>query len=495
MAIREATIERVAAPAEAIRPAAVRRAESKSLFVSFLELLFGRWMIIAGIFGSASFWAYFTLARAPDTYGATAQVLIRRGKLQAVQDVPVLRQQEEIGSDVDILTSIAVLNEVVSQILERAQKPQNTDFGERQLIFGYDSTRPRYALTVSDLPTTDSAQLFKYLKNRFRIQKFGESNVIQVTLESPRAIFAAEAVNTLIDVYEKFNLTVEQSPGQSQFYAQEIRKIDDEIDGWQNELASYKSAHRIVDVERQQELLALRRHNLTTDLDKLLQDKAAVQTDLQAIQRPDSGQTTAFMRTDQLIVKLRQDVLLRVAELDELESKLTAENPLVVAKHEEVADLQRRLDDEEQHVNAQQKHLYQQILDRETELRKEIQEVDARLQEYPFVAAEIERHERDIKQSTIKRGDLVERMFKSTTLEKPGEAMNKVKVIGYAAIPVLPVEARKDFKFLVAVVFSLILAFVAAGFVESLDHTVRKREQVEEHLEIPHLASISTHYS
>lgn len=110
------------------------------------------------------------------------------------------------------------------------------------------------------------------------------------------------------------------------------------------------------------------------------------------------------------------------------------------------------------------------------------------------MAAAIDRYDRDIKQRTIKRADMVERMFKSATLETPDEAMNKVKVIGYAAVPVLPVEARKDFKFLVAVVFSLVLAFVTAGFVESLDHTLRKREQVEEHLEIPHLASISTHY-
>ena len=43
----------------------------------------------------------------PDTYEATAQILIRRGKVQAVQDIPILRQQEEVGSEVDILLSIA----------------------------------------------------------------------------------------------------------------------------------------------------------------------------------------------------------------------------------------------------------------------------------------------------------------------------------------------------------------------------------------------------
>ena len=37
----------------------------------------------------------------------------------------------------------------------------------------------------------------------------------------------------MIDVYEKFNLTVEYSPGQSDFFAEEINKVDREIDALQ----------------------------------------------------------------------------------------------------------------------------------------------------------------------------------------------------------------------------------------------------------------------
>jgi capsular polysaccharide biosynthesis protein len=88
---------------------------------------------------------------------------------------------------------------------------------------------------------------------------------------------------------------------------------------------------------------------------------------------------------------------------------------------------------------------------------------------------------------------MVEQLFRSATLEAPDKTLNKVKVIAYAPLPELPVEARKGFKFLVAVVFSLILAFVVAGFVDNLDHSIRKREQVEEQLGVPHLASIGSH--
>ncbi|MFQ5599031.1 MAG: hypothetical protein ACE5G2_00600, partial [Candidatus Krumholzibacteriia bacterium] len=63
-----------------------------------------------------------------------------------------------------------------------------------------------------------------------------------------------------------------------------------------------------------------------------------------------------------------------------------------------------------------------------------------------------------------------------------------------AQVPPLPREGRKGFKFLVVVVFSLIASFVVGLFVESLDHTVRKREEIEEQLNVPYLTSLSTHY-
>jgi len=483
-----------ATPAAA-RPASVRPAVSKPVIYSFLELLFGRWMIIAGIFGSAVFWSYLTLARAPNTYDAKAEVLIRRGKLQVVQNVPILRQQEELGSEVDILNSITVLDEVVKQLLALTELPKNLDQGERQLIFGtYAPTRPPAALSSRDLPTTDPARLFKYLKNKFRVEKFGESNVIQVSLDSPSPAFSAAAVNTLIEVYEKFNLTMEQTPGQSQYFAQEIRKVDDEIDELQGRMASFKSAHQVVDLGKQQELLALRRHSLVSELDELQVDKAALETDLAAVRERDKGRVPAFLRKDEMVVKMRQDLNFHAAELAQLQSKLTEDNPLVVAKREEVETLQDKLAQEEKRVIAQQEHLYAQLKSREAELQHKITEVDTLLVAYPGVEAKLDRYDRDITQRTMKRADMVEQLFRSATLESPDETMNKVKVVSFSSVPTLPVEARKGFKFMVAVVFSLILAFVVAGFVDNVDHTIRRREQVEDHLALPHLASISTHY-
>ncbi len=477
------------------RSATMRRTVAKPVYFSFLELLFGRWLVIGGIFGSAVLWSYLTLARAPDTYDATGQILIRRGKLQMVQNVPILRQQEEIGSEVDILTSIAVLNEVVKHLLGQVTAAQNLDIGERELIFGtYEPLRPRVALSTTDLPTTDAARLYKYLKNKFRIEKFGESNVIQVSLDSPSPAFSAEAVNALIEVYEKFNLDMEQTPGQSRFFAQEIRRVDDEIDTLQTKMATFKAGHRVVDLEKQQELLALRRHSLVSDLDELQVDIVALETDLEAAQKLATGSVPAFLRRDEMVVKLRQDLSFHAGELSQLRSKLTEDNPLVVAKREEVAELQSKLDVEEHRTVSQQEHLLQQARNREQELKTKIAEVDVLLMDYPHVAAKLDRYERDIYQRTLKRADMVEQLFTSATFEKPNETMNKVKVMSYAPLPELPVEARKGFKFLVAVVFSTILAFVVAGFIDNIDHTMRKREQIEDHLDLPHLASISNHY-
>ena len=62
-----------------------------------------------------------------------------------------------------------------------------------------------------------------------------------------------------------------------------------------------------------------------------------------------------------------------------------------------------------------------------------------------------------------------------------------------AQVPTLPRQARKGFKFAVAVLLSLMAAVVVAIFVEGLDHSIRRREEIEEQLNVPYLASISTH--
>jgi uncharacterized protein involved in exopolysaccharide biosynthesis len=483
-------------PMAAERQAAgTRPGESRSLFIVFLELFFSRWMLICGIFFAAAFWSYVTLARAPDTYEGSAQILIRRGKVQSIQELPVLRQQEEVGSEVDILLSNTVLDETARLLLQKVHAGGVTDTREQPLIFGtFRSERPYNPLRLSDMPLTEVPMLRKYLKNQLQIRKFGESNVIEVSLVSVNPVFAAEAVNTLIDVYEKFNLQVERSPGQAAYFQQEIEALDKEIDAYQDDLATYKQNHAVGDIDKERDLVTLRRHGVQVELDKLQMDKAALDTDLRAIDNPATRLQAAFLRNDQAIFKMRENIALRENQLAELRSKSTEDNPLVRQKQDELIELKQNLLAEEDLAIAQQRHLYRQVLDKERELNDKIATLDAQLLQFPRMEADIDRLDRDIKQRTLKRIDVVEKMVKASTLENPDETMNKVKVLGYAQVPSFPREARKGFKFLVAIMLSLITAFVAAVFVEGLDHSVRRREEIEDKLEVPYLASLSTHH-
>lgn len=470
------------------------RNDSKSIFIVFLELFFSRWMIICGIFFCATIWSYLALARAPDTFEGAGQVMIRRGTVQAIQGTPVMRQQEEVGSEVDIMLSIAVLDEVANQLLKKCEAASVVDAARQPLIFDtYTSQRPYNTLKMSDMPLTDPSALRKWLKSQYQIKKFGESNVIEVGMVSVNPVFAAEAVNTLIDVYEKFNLQVTRSPGQADYYRSEIAKLDSEINGDQTTLAGYMQSHGIADVQKERELTTLRRHGVQVELDKLQAEKAALQTDLSVGSTSERLMQTAFIRSDQSIMSLRGEVFQREREIAQLRTKSTEDNPILKQKVEEADALRAMLLREEGVALAQQRHLYQQMLDKEKELKEKIAMLDQLLLAFPTIEADIDRMNREIKQLEIKRMDVVEQMLKATTLENPSEAMNKVRVLGYSQVAPGPRDARKGFKFLVAVVLSGIAAFVAGLFVDGLDHSVRKREEIEEKLNVPYLASLSSH--
>jgi len=480
------------ASVERVQPAF--RNDSKSIFVVFLELFFSRWMLICGIFFSATLWSYLALARAPDTYEATGQVLIKRGGVQAIQNVPILRQQEVIGSEVDIMLSIAVLEETATQLLAKAERNSVQDAGEQPLIFGtYASRRPPIQLERSDLPLTDASALRKFLENQLQIKKVGESNVIEVTLISVNPVFAAEAVNTMIDVYGRFNMQVERAPGQTAYYRSEVDKLDVEIDALQRQMAEYKGAHGIVDMQKDRELMTLRRHAAQTELDKHQIEMAGLESDLSVAENPATRMQATFIRRDPAIIRLRDDVFMREKEVAELRTKSTEDNPVLKQKIEETEALRQLFERELELAVAQQRHAYRQARDKQRDLATKIAQLDQQLSVFPTLEADIDRLDRDIKQRTIKRIDVVEQMVKASTLEDPNEALNKVEVLGYAQVPPGAREARKGFKLLVAVILSAIVAFVAGLFVQGLDHSIRKREEIEEQLNVPYLASLSSH--
>ena len=466
--------------------------EGRSLFVLFLELFFRRWLLICGIFFIIVFWSWFSLSKAPDTYRAVGQLLIRRGSLDAVRSAPIMRQSEEVGSEIDILKSLAVLDEAVSQMLAQAK---SGSFGDQaDPIFGlFNATRPEIGLQMGDVPTTEPARLYKILKDNIRTQKFGESNVIEVSMDSPNAKFAAAAVNTLIDVYEKYHLSVDQAPGQVAFFDREIKEVDAQINRLQQELAELMRERGIVDLEKQTELLALRRHALQLQLDEIQVTKVAVQRDLRKIESSENLLETGFARSDPSIQSLRQRLFAAESHLAQLKSQYQMDNPVVIAKVDEVRELRGLVQGEAATMAEQQRHLFSQILDKEQEVQGKLRAIEAQMAEYPGLQAEFDRLDRDIKQRILNRVDLVEQMFRASSLERSDVSMNKVRILGYAPVPLVPREARKPFKMAVALVLSMVASIVAALFVDGLDHTVSRREEIEERLRVPYLASIGVH--
>jgi uncharacterized protein involved in exopolysaccharide biosynthesis len=422
----------------------------------------------------------------------TGQLMIRRGSVDAVRSAPIMRQSEEVGSEVDILKSLAVIDETVDQML--AQTRAGTFEDGSNLIFGvFDAGRPLIELAPGDYPTLDPSQLYKILKDNVRAQKFGESNVIEISLDSPNPRFAAAAVNTLIDVYEKYHLSIDQAPGQVAFFDREIDDVDTQINLLQQDQAKLMRERGIVDLGKQTELLTLRRHALQMQLDAVQIEKVAFLQDLSKIEAKGNLLETSFARSDPSVHSLQQRLFTAESQLALLKSQYQIDTPIVIAKIDEVRELRSLVLSETATVAEQQRHLLRQLLDKERELLAKIKTIENQMVEYPGLQAEFDRLDRDIKQRVLNRVDLVEQMFRATTLERSDQSMNKVRILGFAPVPAFPREARKAFKLAVALVLSLVASVVAALFVEGLDHTVSRREEVEERLRVPYLASIGIH--
>lgn len=218
----------------------------------------------AGLFPPAL--AVLALVVLPPRYAATASVLVKTGREYlareegqvTVQSAPQTTKQEEVNSEIEIMTNRGSIETVINRI-------------------GLGRLYPALLRSPPSAGTPMDAAVQKFGR-RLKVEAVKVSDVIDVTFSDRDKAVAAATLRTFLDVYNERHLAVFGSGGSARVYRTEIANDVNDLDALERERSAITLRAGVYDAAEQRRTLIDRRSDLE-EQERQLVDRQRVLTE------------------------------------------------------------------------------------------------------------------------------------------------------------------------------------------------------------------------
>lgn len=422
-----------------------------------------KWLIV-GITAFALVFVVYKTVRAPVTYQADATLLLdRQGARASVLERSgrSLPWVEVVESEVQVLQSTPVLQGALDILREEGVAD---------------------GMTLGRVSRAVKAGIVN------------ESNVVYVSatmLDPELAVHVANAVSTSYTIYHRKLFSL---PDPSPFLQVRADSIYTALGDLQQRRSELYSAIGVTDVEEQERSLIREASVLRADLSKTQVRAAALEAIIEnARQGLESGNLTLTFQQNtgslqgQNMSQRANDYAVKSQQLEQLRFKYTDQHPQIRELAATVEGLRTTLEGWiKDHINIKENEL--RVVRAESQrLAANLAEMETRLAALPQLVQEVEMVETRLASVRQQYRDLSDQIV-TTTVNSVSYRDYGVKILSPA------VGAKKNRKgdpvrLALGPLLALLAGIGLAFYLENLDHTLRNREDVEEHFEIPVLAS------
>jgi capsular exopolysaccharide synthesis family protein len=318
-----------------------------------------------------------------------------------------------------------------------------------------------------------------------------DTEIIAVSFRHPVPAQAKRAVDGLIDAYLESNLAQRESSNGAA-----SRWLANESDLLRARLG--ESELQLYDFKRKNDLLSVsledRINNVTRQIDRLSDALTEVrlrklargaEADELARMTESDPDTAAPTGAPNALASLKNDLIQEERKLSELRARYADAHPQVVQQAAKVATVQSGIARE---VAAQLRGARARTTEAAVEEKKIAAELEAAKQEGLRVTRlEVEYNKLKRESEALGRQyALVQNRTKETELASKVK-VNNLRVLDYARLPKASVSPHLVRAGLLAIVASLVLAFLLALLLDALDRTLKSQEDVEAKLGLPFL--------
>jgi uncharacterized protein involved in exopolysaccharide biosynthesis len=520
-------------------------AQNRVSLRDFLNIVFKRKTQILAFFSVTVFTVAVATFVSEPTYEAASQLLVKIGRENL--DVPgsgstnmVIRPDPEqhINSELEILGSRSLVEKVVNSLGPEAMykslnnKDQailggivsSDNAGQsavKKAILTLQHTFKEAVGILRGIPPFSYAQQSPAEKAILKTQKAlnvqagKKSNVIKVSFKHEDPKMAATVVNNLINHYLDYRLKIHKNPKSFGFFQEQSMILKDKVRQAEGKLSALKKQHDITSVNEERTLVLRQEADLRAALNQTLSQETETENRIRQLRQ----QLTLTPKTVPQGEESEQDRNListlegRLVELElkqkELLTKYVEGSRLVQNVSEEIKMVREKLLEQENKrygrslsgLNVTYQRLQEQLLGNEVELqalRGKRQTQSAQLDDYKKRLNNINAIEMELNefqnQADVDRQNYQlylakieeSRIFDAMDREK----ITSVSVIEPARPPLKPVSPKVLLNMVLAFFLGGFGAFGLAFFLEYLNDTLERVEDVENVLQLPVLGSI-----
>lgn len=221
-----------------------------------LSILFKEWRKLVGVFLGLALlviaWSY-TLT---PYYEASTRLLVKSGREfevrsnpnEPVASVPSATKQEIVNSEIQILTSRDLIEAVINKI-------------------GADRLYPGSGGWFSSQGSKTEAAVKKFYED-FKAAPVELADVIEVTYRNPNHDLAVQALNTLVELYQKKHAEMFSDP-RYKFLEQQTKDYEAQLDAVTRKVTDIRNSKSLFDVDAQRAKLLDDRASISTILEQL----------------------------------------------------------------------------------------------------------------------------------------------------------------------------------------------------------------------------------
>jgi len=451
----------------------------------------------------------------PSQYRSQMKILVKRERLDPVvtaqsltnTQVPTTVSEEELNSEVELLTSNDVLEKVVVGC--DLQKPKN---GFWNRVFSFSGTGKSAEAQAAD-ERARIAKAANKLSQDLKVGLVKKTNLISVEYESSDAKLAARVLNTLASSYLEKNVEVHRLPAALDFFQQETeryrtglvdaeaRLVDSTKDGavsaqQQKEIALQKLAEFEATVRQTQESIAETEERIRTLGAQETSTPSRVVTQVR-----DSDDST-------LLSGLRSNLLTLELKRTELLQKFEPGYRPVLEVDAQIAQTRTALEAAEKsklrEETTDQDPTYEWVRGEMAKAKTDLAGFQAKAAAAAQAVAAYRETARQLEQKEVTQNDLLRNVktgeqnyllyLQKEEEARISEALDRRRIVNVAIaeppmVPSLPSNPRY-LTVLMGGIFAIFMSVGMAFIVEHMDPTFRTPDELRSFLDVPVLASI-----
>lgn len=476
----------------------------------------------------------------PESYQASSKLLIKFGRQNSQASATIetpLRQQlstnlirkEDIASEAEIITSVALIQRVIrevgiNRIAPPLQRPPGIlgsikyafKYAWREIMSGVRNILVSLGL-IDEL--TDEQRLILALQRALQATPIRNTNVIEVSFRWPIKEISAEFVNRLVDRYIELHVDVHKEKGFYAFVKTQVDETRQQLLDAERSISAYKTKNGVVSLSEQRPLLLKQRADA----------EAEIQTTSGKIAELGSKLTVINNRLAQEQLHLQPEasgrnpvidsLKLRLATLEleekDLQRKYNENHRILKEKREVIAEIRNRLNQEIDSaklavsggspsilMNLRQEATmieaeYKGAMSKKQELMARLAELSHRINTLEGSETALSQMTRDLKvlegnfqifqakQEDLRMSDLLDqsRIISVSIIEPATVPFQAVRMIRF-----LP---NKILNILAAIIGSVLVGIILSFLRDYFDHTLDTVRKVNNFTDIRVLASIS----